>query len=164
MPGVSCQEGRPKSATRQQLTGSVQLEAEVEELPEFEKQYSESGFWTKLARYARAAGRDVVERALLLYYVMQEEQTPAWAKTAILGALGYFITLIDAIPDITPAVGYADDLGVLAMAVATVTRYINDDVRARAQRKLAQWFGNDEAGPDEANCEPDPDPDDSHPL
>ena len=112
---------------------------------DFEKQYSEKGFWRKLTRFARSAGREVVERALLLYYVLQEEHTPAWAKTAIIGALGYFITLIDAIPDITPAVGYADDLGVLAMALATVSTYVNDNVRARARATLTEWFGEDEA-------------------
>ena len=112
---------------------------------EFEKQYSEGSFWRKLTRFARAAGREVVEKALLLYYVLQEEHTPVWAKTAIIGALGYFITFIDAIPDITPAVGYADDLGVLAMALATVSTYVNDSVRARARATLTKWFGEDEA-------------------
>jgi Protein of unknown function (DUF1232). len=31
-----------------------------------------------------------------------------------------FISPVDTIPDLTPAVGYADDLGVLAMAIALV--------------------------------------------
>lgn len=120
---------------------------------EFSKAYSESGFWTKLKRYARAAGREVVHKALLLYYALQEEDAPTWAKATIIGALGYFITLVDAIPDITPAIGYTDDLGVLVMAVAAVSAYINDNVRARAGRKLGEWFGDD--GRDRAGNEPD---------
>ena len=107
---------------------------------EFSKAYSDSGFWAKLKRYARAAGREVVHKALLLYYALQEEDAPAWAKATIIGALGYFITLVDAIPDITPVVGYTDDLGVLVMALAAVSTYINDNVRARAERKLGEWF------------------------
>lgn len=110
----------------------------------YEREYSESGFWHKLSKYAVHAGRDVVEKALLLYYATQQDSVPAWAKAAIYGALGYFITLTDAIPDITPLVGYADDLGVLTVALATVAVHINDDVRSKARGKLEAWFGRSE--------------------
>lgn len=110
---------------------------------EYEEAFSELGFWNKLKRYARSAGREVVEKALLLYYAMQEEKAPAWAKATIAGALGYFIVPLDAIADLTPAVGYADDLGVLALAIAAVAAYINDDVRQKAATKMSEWFGND---------------------
>lgn len=109
---------------------------------EYEQAYSDSGFWDKLKRYAKLAGREVVEKALLLYYAMHEDNAPAWAKAVITGALGYFIVPLDAIADITPAVGYADDLGVLALAVAAVATYINDDVREKAAAKMGDWFGN----------------------
>lgn len=115
---------------------------------EYEEAFSESGFWNKLKKYARTAGREVVEKALLLYYAMQEEKAPKWAKATIAGALGYFIVPLDAIADITPAVGYADDLGVLVLAIAAVAHYINDDVRAKAAARMSAWFG-DEPQPDE---------------
>ncbi|WP_162845989.1 YkvA family protein [Seongchinamella sediminis] len=108
---------------------------------EYQNAFSEQGFRDKLKRYARTAGREVVEKALLLYYAMQEEKAPAWAKATIAGALGYFIVPLDAIADLTPAVGYADDLGVLALAIAAVATYINDDVRAKTAARLDQWFG-----------------------
>ena len=108
---------------------------------EFEDAYSEQGFWDKLKKYARIAGREVVEKALLLYYAMQEEKAPAWAKATIAGALGYFIVPLDAIADVTPAVGYADDLGVLVLALAAVATYINDDVREKAAVRMRGWFG-----------------------
>ncbi len=111
---------------------------------EYEDAFSESGFWSKLRRYARVAGREVVEKALLLFYAMQEEKAPAWAKATIAGALGYFIVPLDAIADLTPAVGYADDLGVLVLAVAAVATYINDDVRAKTARRMQQWFGEED--------------------
>ena len=109
----------------------------------FEVAYSESNFWNKLKRYAKAAGAEVVERALLLYYAAQEEKAPAWAKGTIAGALGYFIVPLDAITDLAPAVGYADDLGVLVLAIAAVSRYINDDVRAKTRRRMDSWFGTE---------------------
>ncbi|KAA1188178.1 DUF1232 domain-containing protein [Pseudohalioglobus sediminis] len=112
---------------------------------EFEEAFTEQGFWRKLKRYASAAGREVVEKALLLYYAMQEEKAPAWAKATIAGALGYFIVPLDAITDLTPAVGYADDLGVLVLALAAVASYINDDVRSKTEQKMRAWFGDEAA-------------------
>jgi len=109
---------------------------------EYEQAYSDSGFWAKLKKYAKTAGREVVEKALLLFYAAQEEKAPKWAKATIAGALGYFIVPLDAIADITPAVGYADDLGVLALAIAAVATYINDDVRAKTATKMKAWFGD----------------------
>jgi uncharacterized membrane protein YkvA (DUF1232 family) len=108
---------------------------------EFEDAFSEQSFWDKLKLYARSAGKEVVEKALLLYYAAQEEKAPAWAKATIAAALGYFIVPLDAIADLTPAVGYADDLGVLALAIAAVATYINDDVRAKTANKIHDWFG-----------------------
>jgi uncharacterized membrane protein YkvA (DUF1232 family) len=108
---------------------------------EYEEAYSESGFWDKLKRYAKVAGKEVVEKALLLYYAGQEEDAPAWAKATIVASLGYFILPSDAILDLTPVVGYADDLGVLALAIAAVATYINDNGREKAALKMQQWFG-----------------------
>lgn len=110
---------------------------------EYEAAYSEEGFWNKLKRYAKSAGKDVVEKALLLYYAAQEEKAPAWAKATIAGALGYFIVPLDAVADLTPGIGYVDDLGVLVLAIAAVATYINDDVRAKAAAKIRDWFGED---------------------
>lgn len=105
------------------------------------KEYSEDNFWEKVKKFALVAGKEVIEKALTLYYVTQEENVPAWAKTTIYGALAYFISPIDAIPDITPLIGYSDDLGALAIAIATVSAYINDNAKEKAKTKLNDWFG-----------------------
>ena len=103
--------------------------------------YSDSHFWQKLTRYASVAGREVVEKALWLFYAAQSPNTPRWAKTAIYGALGYFIFPLDAIPDFAPMVGYTDDLGVLAAALATVSMYVTDDIKLRSRQTVEKWFG-----------------------
>ena len=108
---------------------------------EHSKHYSEHGFWGKLKKYAQKAGREVIEKALWLYYGAQDPKTPAWAKTVMISALGYFILPLDAIPDLAPMVGYTDDLGVLAAAIGTVALHISDDTKAKAQEKLDVWFG-----------------------
>jgi uncharacterized membrane protein YkvA (DUF1232 family) len=110
---------------------------------DFSDAYSDDSFWGKLVSFAKVAGKEVVEKALWLYYAAQKPSTPVWAKGVIVGALGYFISPIDAIPDLTPLVGYSDDLGVLTLAVATVAAYIDDEVKALARQKLKDWFGID---------------------
>ncbi len=104
-------------------------------------EYNESSFWKKIKSSALKAGENVIEMALRLYYAAQQSETPAWAKATIYAALAYFISPIDAIPDITPVVGYADDVGVMTAAVATVSAYINEDVKNKARQKLKDWFG-----------------------
>ncbi len=103
--------------------------------------YSESRFWNKLARYAKKAGAEVVEKALWLYYGAQDPKTPAWAKTVMIGALGYFIFPLDAIPDFAPLVGYTDDLGMIVAAIGTVAMHISDETKTKAREKMQQWFG-----------------------
>lgn len=102
--------------------------------------YSEENFWEKLKNFAIKAGSEVIEKALWLYYAAQRTDTPTWAKTTIYAALGYFILPIDAIPDITPGVGFADDLGALAAAVTACAAYINDEVKTQATQKMKDWF------------------------
>lgn len=111
----------------------------------YEKNYSEESFWDKIAGVAKKSGGKVIYKGLLLYYALQRDATPAWAKTVIISALGYFIFPIDAIPDPTPMVGFADDLGVLTAALATCASYINNEVKTNAKAKITDWFGNDAA-------------------
>ncbi len=102
--------------------------------------YNDDGFWSKLTNFALAAGRDLVDLALQLYYALQSPATPAWAKAVIVAALGYFISPIDVIPDFIPVVGYADDLGVLVAAVGTVATYITPEIKAESAETLGRWF------------------------
>lgn len=106
----------------------------------YSQAYSDGSFWDKVKGFAKSAGEAVLESALKLYYSASDSDTPAWAKAVIYGALGYFISPIDAIPDITPIVGYADDLGVLAAALATTAAHIKDEHTQKSKDTLKQWF------------------------
>lgn len=103
--------------------------------------FDENSFWAMLRRHAARAGREVVEKALWLHYAARSPDTPAWARSVIYGALAYLVLPADVIPDVLPAVGFSDDLGVLAGAVATVALFIDDEVRRKASGKLDGWFG-----------------------
>lgn len=122
------------------------MEAE-DERPDSEKDYgaaySEESFWAKIAAFALRAGIELVEKALILYYCLQDRDTPAWAKAVIVSALGYFIVLTDVIPDFTPAAGFTDDLGALAVAFAAVVAHIKPEHRSQAEVRMKEWFGDE---------------------
>ena len=107
----------------------------------YARRYSDKSFWRKVQRFAGAAGKEVISKALLLYYCYSDPDTPKWVKGVILGALGYFIAPIDAIPDAIPVVGFADDLGALAAAAAVVAAHLKKAHGDAAKKKLAAWFG-----------------------
>lgn len=106
------------------------------------KKYSDSRFWEKLAKHAKAAGKEVVEKALILYYAAEDPQTPTWAKTVIYSALAYFIFPQDAVPDYIPVAGYADDVAVLGSAIAVVAIHIKPEHKKKAEEKTKDWFGD----------------------
>jgi len=111
-----------------------------EQQDQFSAAYSDSNFWDKVKKYAKSAGQGVLEPALKMYYAALDVDTPAWAKATIMGSLGYFISPVDAIPDLVPVVGYSDDLGVLAAALGATAANIKDVHVAKARETLAQWL------------------------
>ncbi len=106
----------------------------------FNQSYSDDSFWDKVKNFAKVAGEGVLTPALKMYYAATDADTPLWAKTTIYGALGYFISPIDAVPDIAPFIGYTDDLGVLTAALATTAAHIKQEHVEKAKATLAQWF------------------------
>ena len=109
----------------------------VQNVPEFE----EKPFWDKVLSVAKAAGREVIESVLTLYYALIDGETPRWAQAIIVGALAYFVNPIDVILDAIPGLGYTDDLGVLAAAIGAVAAHIKPEHRKRARDWVARNFG-----------------------
>lgn len=107
--------------------------------------YSAQNFWDKIKDAAVFAGREVVEKALTLFYAAQRPETPLWAKMTIYSALTYLILPTDAIPDFLPISGYVDDLGTLAAAIGAVAIAITPEVREQASQQVRQWFKDEQA-------------------
>lgn len=112
----------------------------MEKLPTIPPRSGASRTLRRLGRIARKAGTETIYSGLLLYYAYEREDTPKWAKRSILGVLGYLLMPFDAIPDLTPILGYTDDLAVVGAGLATVALYINKDVRKQARGKVQQWL------------------------
>tara|TARA_B100000963_G_scaffold241641_1_gene211405 strand:- start:1802 stop:2161 length:360 start_codon:yes stop_codon:yes gene_type:complete len=110
---------------------------------DYSENYSEEGLKEKISKFAKTAGREVVEKALILFFAASDPDTPKKAKAIIFSALGYFILPLDAIPDITPIFGFTDDLGAVALALATVAAHVKPEHRERAKQKTLKWFAKD---------------------
>ncbi len=108
---------------------------------QFAKIYSEESLWKKLTQFSKSAGVTVVYAALLLYYMMKDKNVGLKSKVTIAAALGYFILPTDAIFDLTPLIGYSDDLGVLLFALGQISSNITPDIKEKARLKLSEWFG-----------------------
>lgn len=117
---------------------TVDLEEVAEE---YAKTYDEQGFWSKCRRFARSIGRAGLEKAFTLYYATEHKDCTLAHKTAIYGALGYLLTPIDAIPDLTPFLGYSDDISLISAALIAVASCIDDGVKAQARNRVSRLLG-----------------------
>jgi len=110
------------------------------DLQRYQGNYNENAFWTKLKKVAKRLGSKTVYYALVLFYTLADEHTPAKYKAIIAGALGYLILPLDIMPDFLPFAGMADDWAALLAAVAYVTSAITPETKAKARLKLREWF------------------------
>lgn len=94
-----------------------------------------------LWKYTQVIGQKVAYAVLLMVFAFRRKETPRWARNIIIGALAYFLSPIDSIPDLTPILGYTDDFGVLSFGLVTIASYINDDVRIEARKIMKKIFG-----------------------
>lgn len=88
-----------------------------------EIEYVESKLWGKLEK----AGEKIsFARDIMALYRYMTDSLVSWHRKAIVvGALVYFITPIDTIPDIAPLIGYLDDLGVLT----ALLKYLGNELQ-----------------------------------
>lgn len=105
-----------------------------------EKDYSENGLLEKLAKYGVKAGAELVFYVLVLWYTLKDDDVPGVDKAIIIGALGYFISPLDGVPDLVPVVGYGDDVTVVGLAISKVKSSINEFILDQAGDKMSDWF------------------------
>ena len=70
------------------------------------------------------------------YNCMLDNETPRPIKAAIVIPLAYFVIPLDAIPDLIPAAGYTDDLGVWLASMKIFGSYINETHYHKADATL----------------------------
>jgi uncharacterized membrane protein YkvA (DUF1232 family) len=95
-----------------------------------------------LSRLLRRAGRTLARPALECFEMLIDGATPHQARLTVLAALTYLVLPIDLIPDFIPAAGFGDDMVALTALLGLCSRHITPEIKARAQRKLEDWFPN----------------------
>lgn len=112
----------------------------MKDINKYKVHFSLRAFNTKMKQVIRKVGIRGTYTILLLFYAMKQKDTPMWAKNVIVGVLGYFISPIDGLPDLTPFVGYTDDFGLLGLGLVAIAAYINHEVRSKAQSDVHKFF------------------------
>lgn len=109
----------------------------------YQDKFSKDNLLLKLQHYGRDIGLTVLYNVLQLWYVLQKPEVPAKNKAVIMGALGYLITPLDFIPDLTPILGYNDDAAAILFALYMVRQYVDEEVKTQAKTRLAKIFSED---------------------
>lgn len=109
----------------------------------YQDKFSKDNLLLKLQHYGRDIGLTVLYNVLQLWYVLQKPEVPAKNKAVIMGALGYLITPLDFIPDLTPILGYNDDAAAILFTLYMVRQYVDDEVKAQAKARMAKIFSED---------------------
>lgn len=89
---------------------------------ERDKKAVEEGLWETLERSGKKIS--FVKDVIALFKYMTDNRVQWYRKGIVVGALVYFMTPIDAIPDIAPLIGYLDDLGVITATL----RYLGSEL------------------------------------
>lgn len=93
-------------------------------------------FWGKFRRFA--AQIPFAEDLLTAYYCALDRGTPTHVRVALIGALVYFISPFDLLPDLLPIIGVTDDAAVLAGAIKLVYDQIKPEHRDAAREALVK--------------------------
>lgn len=113
------------------------------------EEFSVGGFWVVVGKLSKRGGRKLLSSALTLFFCLKDSETPAWAKSVIVGALGYLIFPMDFIPDAIVGAGFTDDWSVLLGAMAAVISHIKDEHRERASSYADRIMGKSEEAVDD---------------
>jgi uncharacterized membrane protein YkvA (DUF1232 family) len=93
-------------------------------------------FWEKLRRVAGKI--PFAEDLVAAFYCATDPKTPSRVKLILLGAIAYFVFPMDAVSDLLPLLGFADDAAVLAAAITQVAGSITEDHRIKAREALKE--------------------------
>ncbi len=91
-------------------------------------------FWDKLKRVAGKI--PFAEDLVAAFFCATDPSTPSRVKLILLGAIAYFVFPTDAVADILPLIGFADDAAVLAAAITQVAGSITEEHRKKARQSL----------------------------
>jgi uncharacterized membrane protein YkvA (DUF1232 family) len=96
-------------------------------------------FWPTVKKALRAI--PFIDEVVAAYYAMLDPRTPLRARLTLIGALAYFVSPFDVVPDFILALGFVDDASILLAAITAVRASIREEHREAARRALAEEVG-----------------------
>lgn len=117
----------------------------VEKLKEVDwhRHIEDSKNW--IARYAKKAGRAATRPLLQWWFVMADENTTAWEKALIYGAIAYIIIPGDLVPRrVFRFLGIVDDMAVAAWLYDKIDSKLTQEIKDAVEDILDDWFGSPE--------------------
>lgn len=99
----------------------------------------EETFWAWLAKMAKKIGSELLEKALLAFFVFIDPRTPRSARLILGGALAYLLLPLDAIPDFLPGAGFVDDLAAVGAAISAIVDNVRVRHLRRARAQMNEW-------------------------
>ncbi|CEQ18973.1 YkvA family protein [Paraclostridium sordellii] len=111
-------------------------------IDKYEKQHDENKFWIKIKKVGTNIGVKPMYLVFLLYHSLMSKSISITSKSPIAGALGYFLSFIDIIPDLTPVLGYCDDVSVIMGALGLIATQITEKIREDAKNSTKKIFPN----------------------
>lgn len=125
---------------------SEQKDLSVPEEPNLDEDissgYDEEDVWRKLDTNLFKTWKDVMQKALTLYYATQSENVPDWARTIFSSYLADVVLPENVIPDAIPCVGDTDELTMFFFALLMVDINITPEHKEAATEKLQQWLAS----------------------
>ena len=96
---------------------------------------------SKIEGFARRVGRSAARTPLLLYYVLQSNDTSVKDKAIIATCLAYLILPVDLIPSTKfPILGWADEILSIEIVYDRMRKYVTPEMHAKAEEQLDQWI------------------------
>jgi uncharacterized membrane protein YkvA (DUF1232 family) len=86
------------------------------------KEEVDEKLWVKVEKTGKKI--TFLKDIIALYRYLGDERVQWYRKSIVVGALIYFILPLDLVPDISPLVGYLDDLGV----ITAVLKYLGHEL------------------------------------
>jgi uncharacterized membrane protein YkvA (DUF1232 family) len=96
-------------------------------------------FWPTVKKALRFI--PFIEDVVAAYFAMLDPRTPTRARLTLIGALAYFVSPFDVVPDFILGLGFLDDASILLAAITAVRSSIREEHREAARRALADDVG-----------------------
>lgn len=98
-----------------------------------------------ISRYAKIAGRTAARPILQWWMVMQDDNTTAFEKACIYGAIAYIVIPNDLIPRrVFHFLGLVDDIAVAGWLYNKIGEKLTQEMKDRVEDILDDWFGSPE--------------------